>query len=111
MAYETVNPATGECLRRFEHAAAERRPRRGQTALHDLRSGARSQTRATVTSTMPADLLLLFARLLVCTVFIVSAVDKFNPVPAQLAAMRALKLSAPVFLMRLTGVCEIVGCL
>ena len=60
---------------------------------------------------MPADLLLLFARLLVCTVFIVSAVDKFNLVPAELAAMRALKLPAPVFLMRLTGVCEIVGCL
>jgi putative oxidoreductase len=61
---------------------------------------------------MPADLLLLFARLLVCTVFIVSAVDKFNLVPAEVAAMRALKLPAPVFLMRLTvGVCEIVGCL
>jgi uncharacterized membrane protein YphA (DoxX/SURF4 family) len=64
-----------------------------------------------VTSTMPADLLLLFARLLVCTVFIVSAVDKFNLVPAELAAMRSLKLPAPVFLMWLTGVCEIVGCL
>src|SRR5258708_33954024 len=60
---------------------------------------------------MPADLLLLLARLLVCTVFIVSAVDKFNLVPAELAAMRALKLPAPVLLMRLTGVCEIVGCL
>jgi len=60
---------------------------------------------------MPADLLLLFARLLVCTVFIVSAVDKFNLVPAEVAAMRALKLPAPLFLMRLTGVCEIVGCL
>jgi putative oxidoreductase len=60
---------------------------------------------------MPADLLLLLARLLVCTVFIVSAVDKFNLVPAEVAAMRALKLPAPLFLMRLTGVCEIIGCL
>jgi hypothetical protein len=38
-------------------------------------------------------------------------VYKFNLVPVELAAMRALKLPAPVFLTRLTGVCEIVGCL
>lgn len=50
------------------------------------------------------------ARLRDRTVFLVSGVDKFNLVPAKAAAMRALKPRTSPYLMRLTDVCEIVGC-
>ena len=60
---------------------------------------------------MTQDWLLLFARLLVASVFVVSAIDKFHLVPEEVEAIRALHLPAPAFLERLTGVCEIIGCI
>ena len=49
--------------------------------------------------------------MLVSSVFVLSAIDKFRLVPQEVAAIRALHLPAPASLERLTGVCEVIGCL
>ena len=60
---------------------------------------------------MTQDWFLLLARLLVASVFVVSAIDKFRLVPEEVAAIRALGLPAPAVLERLTGVCEVIAVL
>ena len=60
---------------------------------------------------MADDIALFLARLLVASVFALSAYDKFRALPAEVAAIGALHLPAPKFLERFTGVCEVIGCL
>ena len=58
---------------------------------------------------MSADIMLCFARVLVSSVFLLSAYDKFRLVPEEVAAMTAMGLPNPPVWMRLTGICEIIG--
>ena len=47
--------------------------------------------------------------MLVASVFVVSAIDKFRLVPEEVAAIRALGLPAPAVFERLAGICEVIA--
>jgi putative oxidoreductase len=55
------------------------------------------------------DFVLFFARLLLATMFVVSALDKFRLDPVEMRQISSLHLPAPANLERLAGVCEMVG--
>lgn len=55
------------------------------------------------------DLVLFIARLLLATMFVASAVDKFRLNPVEMRQIASLHLPAPATLERLTGLFEIAG--
>ena len=55
------------------------------------------------------DIVLFFARLLLATMSVVSALDKFRLDPVEMGQIASLHLPAPAALERVTGVFEIAG--
>ncbi|WP_321967834.1 DoxX family protein [Burkholderia cepacia] len=55
------------------------------------------------------DIVLIFARLLIAVMFVVSAFDKFRLDPAEMRQIASLHLPAPASIERLTGLFEIAG--
>jgi len=56
-----------------------------------------------------SDLLLLLARVLLATMFVVSATDKFRLDKLEMEQIASLHLPAPALIERLTGACELIG--
>ena len=55
------------------------------------------------------DIILFIARLLLATMFVVSALDKFRLNPVEMEQIASLHLPAPAALERVTGLCEMAG--
>jgi putative oxidoreductase len=55
------------------------------------------------------DIILFIARLLLATMFVVSALDKFRLNPVEMGQIASLHLPAPAAFERVTGLCEMAG--
>jgi putative oxidoreductase len=55
------------------------------------------------------DVILLVARLLLVMLFVVSAIDKFRLERLEMELIATLHLPAPAVLLRLTGICLLLG--
>lgn len=58
---------------------------------------------------MATDIVLLVARILIATVFVVSCIDKLRGSPQEWRAIQGLHIPWPAAMERVAGACELIG--